>query len=127
MSLCNLNGQKRDYLSRASRALLRGGATKNGNLRSPVKNRGKRKSLRAHYVYGWDRTDIDEKSCHRSVLNPLLMVVLQDAADVGGQLSAVNVLMKLVHTVQQQDLHSTTPTTSDHWIYPERVSKEVIK
>ena len=123
MSLCNLNGQKRDYLSRASRALLRGGATKNGNLRSPVKKSWEEKESTGTLCLGWDRTDIDEKSCHRSVLNPLLMVVLQDAADVGGQLSAVNVLMKLVHTVQQQDLHSTTPTTSDHWIYPERVSK----
>jgi len=56
-------------------------------------------------------TDSDASS-HRSVLNPLLMVVLQDASEISCQLCTINLLVKLVHVVQQQDLHST-PSSSN--------------
>jgi len=42
----------------------------------------------------------------RSVLNPLLVVVLQDASDISGQLGTIDVFMKFIHVVQQQDLHN---------------------
>jgi len=62
------------------------------------------KTLRPRMPSAWaKRTDRDESS-HRSVLNPLLMIILQNAAKVRSQLSTVNMFMKFIHVVQQQNL-----------------------